>query len=47
MSFEDKFNRELRSIMRSIGGIGLAGAAAGAASVLSAIPYAIPTSVYW
>jgi hypothetical protein len=46
MAVELTVDRELRSIKRSIGRIGIAGAV-GAASVLSAIPYAIPTVVYW
>jgi hypothetical protein len=46
MAVEQTVDRELRSIKRSIGRIGIAGAA-GAASVLSAMPYAIPTVVYW
>jgi hypothetical protein len=46
MTVEQRVNRDLRSIERKIGGIGLAGAI-GAATALSAIPYALPTVAYW
>lgn len=43
-SVEQRVNSGLRSIERKIGGIGIA---VGAAAALSAIPYAIPSSLYW
>ena len=47
MAVEQSVNRNLRSIERNIGRIGLAAGAIAAAGALSAIPYAIPSYSYW